>query len=78
MATFPALLQHTKTGIQKEAAWTISNITAGNVAQIQQVIDYQLVPLVINILVKVNVFIYKTSVICVIWFRLLKMLPIIL
>lgn len=54
LGAFAGLLQHAKTGIQKEAAWTISNITAGNAAQIQQVIDYQLLPLIINIIVKVR------------------------
>ena len=29
LKNFPALLQHHKMSIQKEAAWTISNITAG-------------------------------------------------
>lgn len=33
------LLQHPKNNIVKEAAWTISNITAGNHAQIQAVMD---------------------------------------
>lgn len=33
------LLQHSKNNIVKEAAWTISNITAGNQKQIQAVID---------------------------------------
>lgn len=33
------LLKNQKNNIVKEAAWTISNITAGNTAQIQHVID---------------------------------------
>lgn len=33
------LLQHAKGNIVKEAAWTVSNITAGNQKQIQAVID---------------------------------------
>lgn len=33
------LLKSSKTNIVKEAAWTISNITAGNAGQIQYVID---------------------------------------
>lgn len=33
------LLKSAKTNIVKEAAWTISNITAGNAGQIQYVID---------------------------------------
>lgn len=33
------LLEHNKNNIVKEAAWTLSNITAGNQRQIQDVID---------------------------------------
>ena len=33
------LLAHSKNNIVKEAAWTVSNITAGNQKQIQAVID---------------------------------------
>ena len=47
---FPVLLSHEKAGIQKEAAWMVSNITAGNPSQIQAVIDCGLVPLVISVL----------------------------
>merc|ERR1711874_796307 len=36
---FAKLLQHPKMNIVKEAAWTISNITAGNHNQIQVVIE---------------------------------------
>ena len=32
---FAKLLQHPKMNIVKEAAWTVSNITAGNHTQIQ-------------------------------------------
>jgi len=52
---FTALLTHQKNSIQKEAAWMISNITAGNVNQIQAVIDNGLIPLVIQIIDKVIV-----------------------
>ena len=50
LAAFPRLLEHTKPSIVKEAAWTISNITAGNTSQIQAVIDQQLIPLIIKVL----------------------------
>ena len=50
---FPALLTHQKNSIQKEAAWMISNVTAGNVSQIQAVIDNGLIPLVVDIITKV-------------------------
>ena len=33
------LLKHPKNNIVKEAAWTVSNVTAGNQKQIQAVID---------------------------------------
>jgi len=53
---FPALLTHQKNSIQKEAAWMISNVTAGNVSQIQAVIDTGLIPLVVDIIAKVTAF----------------------
>ncbi|MCH1923098.1 hypothetical protein L9G15_27180, partial [Shewanella sp. A3A] len=45
-----SLLSSTKDGIRKEACWTISNITAGNTAQIQAVIDAGIIPPLINLL----------------------------
>ena len=54
LAAFGRLLTHPKNSLQKEAAWTISNITAGNTNQIQAVIEAQLVPLVIEVLKKVS------------------------
>lgn len=38
--------------IQKESAWAISNVTAGNVNQIQAVIDAGLIPQLIEVLNK--------------------------
>jgi len=55
LPVFTELLTHQKNSIQKEAAWMISNITAGNVNQIQTVIDNGLVPLVLDIIAKVTV-----------------------
>ncbi len=37
----------------QEAAWSISNITAGQAAQIQAVLDAHLLPLVIDVMIKV-------------------------
>jgi len=51
---FPPLLTHQKGSIQKEASWMISNVTAGNVSQIQAVIDNSLIPLVIDVIAKVT------------------------
>ena len=51
---FPPLLTHQKHSIQKEAAWMISNVTAGNVSQIQAVIDAGVIPLVIDVIAKVK------------------------
>ena len=45
-----SLLSSPKKSIRKEACWTISNITAGNKAQIQAVIDEGLIPPVLYIL----------------------------
>lgn len=44
------LLQHHRLNIVKEAAWTISNITAGNMEQIQEVINAALLPPLIHVL----------------------------
>ncbi len=44
------MLAHQKIGVQKEAAWTLSNITAGTQAQIQSVINANLIPLLVQVL----------------------------
>lgn len=44
------LLQHTRLNIVKEAAWTVSNITAGNSEQIQHVIDAGILAPLLNVL----------------------------
>ena len=54
LPVFEELLQHPKVNIQKEAAWTISNITAGNSNQIQAVIDAGILPLIADILKNVS------------------------
>ena len=54
LALFPALLRHPKPNIQKEAAWTISNITAGKSGQIQEVVDAGLVPILVEVLKEVG------------------------
>lgn len=51
-----ALLRHHRVNIVKEAAWAISNITAGNMDQIQHVINADLVPPLINVLQFVSLF----------------------
>jgi hypothetical protein len=38
----------------QEAVWFLSNVTAGNPAQVQAVIDAQLIPLILNHLEKVR------------------------
>lgn len=48
------LLQHHRINIVKEAAWTISNITAGNIDQIQHVINAGLLPPLIHVLQSVS------------------------
>lgn len=50
---FPLLLRHKKANIQKEAAWTLSNITAGKDNQIQEVINAGLVHYMVDMLVRV-------------------------
>lgn len=54
LALFPSLLRHPKNNIQKEAAWTLSNITAGKDSQIQEVVDAGLVPLLVEVLQQVR------------------------
>lgn len=56
---FHKLLRHKKANIQKEAAWTLSNITAGKDGQIQEVINAGLVPYMVDMLLRVRwVFVY--------------------
>uniref|UniRef100_H0XMQ1 IBB domain-containing protein n=1 Tax=Otolemur garnettii TaxID=30611 RepID=H0XMQ1_OTOGA len=49
LTVFPSLLTN-QTNIQKEATWTMSNITAGRQDQIQQVVNHGLVPLLVGVL----------------------------
>ena len=55
---FPSLLMNSKTNIQKEATWTMSNITAGHQDQIQQVVNHGLVPFLVVVLSKAD---FKTQ-----------------
>lgn len=48
------LLRHTKPVIQKEAAWTLSNIAAGPSQQIQQIINCGLLAPLVELLDKVR------------------------
>ncbi|KAG2374925.1 hypothetical protein C9374_010299 [Naegleria lovaniensis] len=43
-----SLLDHPKQSLRKEAMWTISNIAAGTISQIQQLIDAGVVPKIIE------------------------------
>lgn len=54
LGAFPALLRHPKANVQKEASWTLSNITAGRDCQIQAVIDAGLVPHMVQVLKRVS------------------------
>lgn len=58
LSMFPQLLCHKKSNVQKEAAWTLSNITAGKDSQIQEVINAGLVPPLIDLLAKVCFLLY--------------------
>lgn len=51
---FSNLLRHPKPNIQKEAAWTLSNITAGKESQIQEVINAGLIPILVEVLQQVR------------------------
>lgn len=59
LSMFPQLLHHKKANIQKEAAWTLSNITAGKDSQIQEVINANLVPHMVDLLVRVRVSFFR-------------------
>ena len=47
---FEVLLTHQNPKIQREVAFTVANITAGNSAQIQAVIDANLIPAIVELL----------------------------
>nr|XP_058927146.1 LOW QUALITY PROTEIN: importin subunit alpha-1-like [Kogia breviceps] len=53
-----AVLTNSKTNIQKEATWTMSNIAAGCQDQIQQVVNHGLVPFLVGVLSKAD---FKTQ-----------------
>ena len=54
LTMFSNLLRHPKPNIQKEAAWTLSNITAGKESQIQEVINAGLIPILVEVLQQVR------------------------
>ena len=53
LEVFPSLLCHEKPNIVKEAAWTISNVAAGNSDQIQGLINANIIPPLLAVLDKV-------------------------
>ncbi len=55
------LLNSRKKGFQKEACWTLSNITAGSQSQIQAVIDAKLIPPLVNLLCNADFDIKKEA-----------------
>jgi Karyopherin (importin) alpha len=62
LSHFPALLTHPKEKICKEAVWFLSNITAGNQAQVQAVIDAGLLPKIIANLQKVGRIVLRLEI----------------
>ena len=50
-----------RSNIVKEAAWTVSNVTAGNPEQIQLVIDAQILEPLIEVLVRVSLLVLVVS-----------------
>ena len=55
------LLLHQKENIVREAVWALSNVTAGNVNQVQMVIEADLIPLVVDILKSVRIVMHMMS-----------------
>lgn len=53
LSILPQLLRHSKPTVQKEAAWTLSNIAAGPCPQIQQLITCGLLAPLVELLAKV-------------------------
>lgn len=56
MKHLATLLKHDRQNIVKEAAWTVSNITAGNVDQIEKVISAGIIQPLLHVLEKVSKF----------------------
>jgi len=44
------LLRHIRSTVVKEAAWTVSNITAGNTNQIEAVVQADILPVLVHVL----------------------------
>uniref|UniRef100_M3Y0N9 Uncharacterized protein n=1 Tax=Mustela putorius furo TaxID=9669 RepID=M3Y0N9_MUSPF len=61
LAVFPSLLMNPKINIQKEALWTMSNITAGHQEKIQQVVNHGL-PFLSDVLSKSDLQTQKEAV----------------
>lgn len=56
---------NSKESIRKESCWTVSNITAGNRTQIQEVIDANIFPVLIEILGKAEFKTRKEAAWCI-------------
>lgn len=54
LSVLPQLLLYPKSSIQKEAAWTLSNVAAGPQQHIQQLIDCNILPPVLALLKNVS------------------------
>lgn len=50
MPLLTKLLRSTKSNIVKEAAWTVSNIAAGTIEQITEILQADIVPLLVEVL----------------------------
>merc|ERR1719346_71557 len=61
LAPLNHLLSHSKKSIRKESCWTISNITAGNRTQIQEVINAGLMPPIVSALATADFEIKKEA-----------------
>lgn len=51
----PHLLSHKRIPIVKDAVWLLSNVLAGSIDQIQEVIDKNLLPFLKSALQRVNI-----------------------
>lgn len=64
LEAFTMLLDHPRKAIRKEICWSISNVTAGNAAQIQRCLDIGLIDKIIQLMESATLDIKQEAVWC--------------